>query len=617
MIRALQTIGWSLLPPTPLELDGDVICLVGQNGSGKSSALDALKAVLGARRFGCDRSISAYRFAGRAGAPAVHSAYVLCVIGNTDLNGKPRLRGYGEELTLILEVGPKQRRFLVLDGRQLLPADARLAAALAGLREQHPRSAWLRPEEYERRILEPLGIGPAFRRLLELPQGEVQRVLDRDPRELVHLLLELSGGRAAGERFIAAQAAVAAARSSHAEAARQLDRRRADLAEMRLAAEDALRVQELRGKLAQLAGATAALLESVPKQKPRRTGTQASRPPLALNRAALQRAGITLVLEDGIWCVPPEEVETAAGLLGPGEALPVAQEGLAFLRARGALVCGPAAKTTQKETAPPAEEHPVTPFLRELERAQTALSLAGIEPLEPQEQWEPAGLLGALRALCPNGIPTLPAAEPLEQLERAEALLVTDRGGLERRREGLAEAEGSLAQARAVYEQAVLRTLESAGERFAELCQEAGLVGRFQVGESGGEAQVQIYAAEAEGEELRPLHGAQASLSGGWRAAVIVLAVLACLESEHSVSVLPLDEVGSSLDEPRLLALGQTFARLGRSRGLQTILTLPTRAQSEVIAEFSSQQVGFFRVLPDEPVAPPPHIVAAPLREVA
>jgi uroporphyrinogen-III synthase len=98
---------------------------------------------------------------------------------------------------------------------------------------------------------------------------------------------------------------------------------------------------------------------------------------------------------------------------------------------------------------------------------------------------------------------------------------------------------------------------------------------------------------------------------------VIVLAVLACLESERAVGLLALDEVGSSLDEPRLLALGKAFARLAETRGLQTVLTMPTRAQSEVIAEFASVQIGFFRPLPDEPLAPPPHIVATALRRVA
>jgi recombinational DNA repair ATPase RecF len=127
---------------------------------------------------------------------------------------------------------------------------------------------------------------------------------------------------------------------------------------------------------------------------------------------------------------------------------------------------------------------------------------------------------------------------------------------------------------------------------------------------------VEIWAAEEEGSELRPLHGAQASLSGGWRTTVVILCVLAALQAQSATPLLLLDEVGASLDEERLAALGRAFARLAERRGLQTILSLPSRTQVEAVAEFSGQQVGFLRPFADEPLAPPPHVVAA-LRRVA
>ena len=47
--------------------------------------------------------------------------------------------------------------------------------------------------------------------------------------------------------------------------------------------------------------------------------------------------------------------------------------------------------------------------------------------------------------------------------------------------------------------------------------------------------------------------GSHASLSGGWRASVVVLAFL---DSEQALPALLLDEVGAGIDETRLAALG-------------------------------------------------------------
>lgn len=616
MIKALQTVGWSLLAPVQLQIDGNVVALLGQNGSGKSSALDAIKLTLGCRRFGRDRSASSYRFAGRAGAAAARNAYVLCVVSNELPDGVRKLSGHQlPEVTLICEVGPRQRRYLVLDGAQLLPEEEGLAEAVQRLREEYPRSAWLTPEEYSQQVLEPLGIGPALRRLLELPQGEIARALDRDPRELVGILLELSGGRDAAERFQSAQAAVHEARQSHNEAGRRLDRRRAELAEAKLAAQEAAQQREQRLNLALLAGQAQLLLsqaEEIAKLPSFTLG------PLAYNRRALRQAGIELHPSGGYWTVLKNDLAAAAEMLGPGELLPVEGFDPEFLRGRGLIVCGPS--LDESESGQLSESNPVFDDgeLKALRRLLDQLAAAGIDPREEEsdEEWTAPTLLGALRALTAHGVPVVSNAKTLEALTEMELLLQADSDELDRRRGTLGEAESRLGETREAYEEAVGRALASVAANFEELCLEAGLRGRMDVIIDGSEPMIEIWAAESEGEEMRPLHGAQASLSGGWRTTVVVLALLACLEGDSSARVLCLDEVGSSLDEPRLIALGHAFARLGESRGLQTVMTLPTKSQSEAVAEFASMQIGFFRPLPNEPLAPPPHIVAAPQRTI-
>lgn len=616
MIRALQTIGWSLLAPEPIRLEGSVICFLGQNGSGKSSALDAVKVALGCRRFGRDRSASSYRFAGRAGAQAARNAYVLCVVSNELPGGGRRLPDHSQaEVTLVCEVGPRQRRFLVLDGEQLLPTGDRLGEAVQRLREDHPRAAWLTPEEYGRRVLEPLGIGPALRRLLELPQGEIARALDREPRELVGVLLELSGGRDAADRFQAATVAVLDARTSHAEAARRLDRRRAELAEAKFAAQEAQSLREQRLQLSLLAGQAERFLhnyDELASLPPLRFG------PLALNRRAVKQAGIDLALSGGYYAVRKEDTDLAAEQLGPGELLPVEGFDLDFLRQRGLIVTGPPVEESESASDDPTPQLANETEVRSLRRLLAELESAGIEPREEpdDEEWTAATLIGALRALTGHGVPVIHDAKPLEELAEMELLLSADTDELERRRNALSEAEQRLTETREAYEDAVGHALLDVAERFGELCHDAGLQGRMEVVIDGAEPMIEIWAAESEKEEMRPLHGAQASLSGGWRTTVVVLALLACLESESSARVICLDEVGSSLDEPRLVALGQAFATLGERRGLQTLMTLPTRAQSEAVADFASMQIGFFRPLPDEALAPPPHVVAVGLRAV-
>lgn len=42
-------------------------------------------------------------------------------------------------------------------------------------------------------------------------------------------------------------------------------------------------------------------------------------------------------------------------------------------------------------------------------------------------------------------------------------------------------------------------------------------------------------------------------------------------------------------------------------------MTLPSKALSESAAEFARMEVGYVRPLPEEPLAPPPHVVCAPV----
>lgn len=598
MLREVQAIGWSLLSPQPLALQGPVVCLLGRNGSGKSSMLDAVKAVLGARRFGAQRTPSSYRFAGRAGWPAAKKALVLMVVDNRRPGGGHYLPGRPDTLTMVMDVSARSRRFCLLDGRQLLEVGGDLEGRAQELRAQVPASGWLRPEQWAAQVLDPMGFGPAVRRLLELPQGELARALDRDERQLTGLLIELTGGQDAQRRFLSAEVALEEARERQREARRQVDRARAQVAELRLEAEQAQRDEQLRQRLSRLGARAAQLLQGAETPPARRC---------YIDWSALQRAGVELALQDGRISVQPGSVERARQLLGEGESLPLAG-------AQG-LVDGPPASALPGER--PVEQR----HLQELRELRRQLQQGGVEDGRPgsdEEHLEGAELVGYAKALLAGGLPDAPDPSLAAQLQQAAAKLAGDEVQLTQRTGLLDQAGEQLSAARQAYEQATRRALQGAAERFAGICTDAGLAGQMQVDDGPHGPLVALQAAESPGEPLRALHGSGASLSGGWRTTVLVLAVLACLDEDDALPCLLLDEVGSSLDETRLLALGQAFRRLGERRGLQTVMSMPSQAMSDTVAQFAAQQVGFIRPRPEEPLAPAPHVVSTvPLRLAA
>lgn len=247
-LESVQAVYWSHLAPVVIPLGSGVSVFCGANGSGKSSAMDAIKAVLGARRFGQGRTPSHYIHRGPAGE--ADQAVVL-----VSASGLEPVLGEGNSLgTLCMSVSRRSRRFCLIEGSLRLedPVADDLAAMLAA----HPRERWLAPERWQREVLEPLGIDAAMIRLLELPQGEAHRVIQSRQQELVPQLLAMLGHQDRLEE-------IAKERSGLEEAQRQRDlARRAALAERRRvsALEEAERLHaELMARRQELAEAERAL----------------------------------------------------------------------------------------------------------------------------------------------------------------------------------------------------------------------------------------------------------------------------------------------------------------------------------------------------------------------
>lgn len=274
MLRTLQAIDWGLMPPYPLGVHPRVTIFTGPNGSGKSSAMDALKAVLGAQRFGQNRSCASYLNNGRGAHPPARDAFVLLCC---ELPGRADLpfRDEHGRFTLCLWVNRARRRALAVPGHIVLGVDGgSLADDLQAFLDAHPRQNWLSPEDYARRVLDPLGATRAVRRLLEIPQGEAQKLLDAGRSDrLLHDLLELMGAleplqELARRRvqYREAQEARQAARQAHTEEELRLTQ-----AQLRLAADARLPAAQeaLAGVEARLRGAARDALDSVERDRAR------------------------------------------------------------------------------------------------------------------------------------------------------------------------------------------------------------------------------------------------------------------------------------------------------------------------------------------------------------
>lgn len=241
-------ISWGHLSAAPIGI-GAVTVFAGANGSGKSSALDALKAVLGARRFGQRRTPHGYLHRGPSGES--DSAWVLAVA-----SGLAELTGGADTATMVLEVTRRRRRFMLVPEALYLGLGERsLADDIAELRAA-PRERWRRPEQWEREVLGPLGIGPSLIRLLELPQGEAHRIVQARAGELVPQLLGLLGHDELLERLRSERERLRSASERRDEARRSVLAERRRLAPLAALAD---RAEEARARAAEAAEAATSL----------------------------------------------------------------------------------------------------------------------------------------------------------------------------------------------------------------------------------------------------------------------------------------------------------------------------------------------------------------------
>lgn len=246
--RELQCVHWGPLPPTIIPL---VPCAVnvaaGENGAGKTCALDALKLMLGVEQLKQrprDWIFDPSKYKGTNGNRA-ERAYIRVVFANPFRPGRRRERifadvGYGsgeaEWVTAICVVsrdGQREREYTLLPGYHAWGVDGRpIEQDLQALREI-PKARWYGANQW-RAILQRAGVPQALLRVISVRAGETDQMLLFEPKELLRRMLELTGKQETLDAFQQAKRDLAEAARLHGEAHERLRSERRELEKLEL-----------------------------------------------------------------------------------------------------------------------------------------------------------------------------------------------------------------------------------------------------------------------------------------------------------------------------------------------------------------------------------------------
>lgn len=199
-IDRVELLHWDMQHHQVLPLSGGVTLITGENGSGKTSILDAIKAGLGVTRFPGERSIDEYLC-----VQARPVAMVRILVDNRPEPGTRRrpfdpLGEHSEDvitLAVVFRAGDKshyRRDYFILDG-DVVPLSNGVAKGRTSKHRPLPGVTAYRER------LHKVGIGDQYRKLLRLPQGQIASFCKEDGSELFDSLYDIIGGRSVLEKW--------------------------------------------------------------------------------------------------------------------------------------------------------------------------------------------------------------------------------------------------------------------------------------------------------------------------------------------------------------------------------------------------------------------------------
>ena len=183
----LELYNWDIQANQLIVLGPGVNLLTGENGSGKTSILDALKVVLGVRKLGADRGIDEYLR--KRSAPYAMIRLVADNRAATDTRARPfdKLGGFTADqvtLAVVFEATDDgyDHRYYLIDGDE------------SPLTPGSDRRPFPRKRDFHDRLSK-LGMGSSFRKLLRTPHGSIASLCAESPAELFNTLFDFIGGK--------------------------------------------------------------------------------------------------------------------------------------------------------------------------------------------------------------------------------------------------------------------------------------------------------------------------------------------------------------------------------------------------------------------------------------
>lgn len=198
-LKDINTAYWGFIRTgnEPFPFSDKVNAFIGQSGSGKTTYMDAIRITLGDARFENNRAMDHYIH------PASNWAIVRVAFWNRDQEGRPFFPlGYVfDEVTVCVRLdrssGECKREYYVIDGEFNEILDL-------GQNPKLYRKLQLNHTSYLK-LLEDVGISPAFRRLMMMRPELVQNIVSQQPYELFKLIFDLKGQKHIQEEHEKAQ----------------------------------------------------------------------------------------------------------------------------------------------------------------------------------------------------------------------------------------------------------------------------------------------------------------------------------------------------------------------------------------------------------------------------
>jgi chromosome segregation protein len=185
---------WDYFQNVRVPLHGDVVLVTGPNGSGKTTFIDAIRQLVGARRLSSKRHTEHY-----VRDPA-RFPLIRAVVSNTVQNASVRPflheRITSDEVTLACAIvtsrsGDLERRYAIRPGRATA---AELQEVLLESRDFYP------PERYQR-ALQNAGLSRSMLHVIALEQGKTNALFEVGPRDLFERVIDTRGDHEILERY--------------------------------------------------------------------------------------------------------------------------------------------------------------------------------------------------------------------------------------------------------------------------------------------------------------------------------------------------------------------------------------------------------------------------------